>query len=355
METISRAAAKRTGNIYYFTGEPCAYGHIAKRFVRNYTCIECENARKRGELLLCPLPQCVICGADVRVPGHTTCSTECSNKQAKTKELAKRELKHQKHCHGCGLVHYRFHKWYCSDECQQHKNLTRSLKKPYLPRPPKPPVSRECVFCETTFVTTNARQQYCSKKCAIRVWHQRQVGTGYIREHNRELRAKIAATVAVARDLGVVLRPRDTRRRPTRTSSDEQWLADFAQMQKRKTEVGICHTCGCLLPPRGNRRGRNQKYCSRVCLQRFVRYKIRYDAGPKRCPHCRKAWWPTNVNRYYCSDACSAAVAITLAAKRSKKLSPRYKEQRRRRDRENYAVMLAFKQMGLLDKKEIRP
>jgi len=364
MEAISRAAAKQTGEIYYFTGQPCAYGHISRRFVRNYTCVECEYARGRGELLLCPLPQCVICGDDVRVPGHATCSTECGNKQAKAKELAKRELKCLKRCHGCGSVHYRFRKWYCCDECRQHKNLTRSLKKPYQPRPPKPhqprppkpPVSRECVFCETAFTTTTItdNRKFCSQECSRRFHYQRQLGTGYIRDLGRERRSKIAASLAVARDLGIVPRPRDTRRRPNRTASDEQWLADFAKMQKRKTEVGICRTCGCLLPPRGDRRGRNQKYCSRVCLQKFATYKIRYDAGPKCCPHCGKAWWPTNVNRYYCSDGCSALVAIALAAKWNKKLWPRYKEQRRRRERKNYAIMLAFKRMGLLEKKEIR-
>lgn len=205
METISRAAAKQAGEIYYFTGQPCAYGHISKRFVRNYTCIECESARGRGELLLCPLSQCAICGADVRVPGHATCSAECGNKQAKAKELAKRELKYRKRCHGCGAVHYRFHKWFCSNECyqrHQQRNRVQQHQQRHLPSPQ----TRECVVCGAIFSTTMRPRAVCSPDCARRRevrratekvhWRQqndRAKWTSYVRERNRELRAKVAA------------------------------------------------------------------------------------------------------------------------------------------------------------------
>jgi hypothetical protein len=36
-------AAKEAGEEFYFTGIPCQYGHIAKRYVKNHYCFECEN------------------------------------------------------------------------------------------------------------------------------------------------------------------------------------------------------------------------------------------------------------------------------------------------------------------------
>jgi hypothetical protein len=36
----TRAEAKKTGNKYYFTGEPCKYGHVAPRKTKG-TCVEC--------------------------------------------------------------------------------------------------------------------------------------------------------------------------------------------------------------------------------------------------------------------------------------------------------------------------
>lgn len=41
MKLISRAEAKAQGLKRYFTGEPCANGHVAERFVNNYGCREC--------------------------------------------------------------------------------------------------------------------------------------------------------------------------------------------------------------------------------------------------------------------------------------------------------------------------
>ncbi len=38
---IKRNAAKQQNLIYYFTGKPCGYGHIAKRKVVNGACFEC--------------------------------------------------------------------------------------------------------------------------------------------------------------------------------------------------------------------------------------------------------------------------------------------------------------------------
>ena len=42
---VSLLEAKRLGFIYYFTGEPCRYGHIAERRVSNRSCIVCLRKR----------------------------------------------------------------------------------------------------------------------------------------------------------------------------------------------------------------------------------------------------------------------------------------------------------------------
>ena len=44
MQVISRAEAKAKGLRFYFTGKPCAKGHVAARRVANETCVECERA-----------------------------------------------------------------------------------------------------------------------------------------------------------------------------------------------------------------------------------------------------------------------------------------------------------------------
>lgn len=44
-EIITRAAAIAIGQRWYFTGNPCKHGHIAKRLVSNGTCLRCSNAR----------------------------------------------------------------------------------------------------------------------------------------------------------------------------------------------------------------------------------------------------------------------------------------------------------------------
>ena len=45
----SQKQAKLLGEKYYFTGEPCSKGHIAKRLASSFTCAECgkEDQKKR--------------------------------------------------------------------------------------------------------------------------------------------------------------------------------------------------------------------------------------------------------------------------------------------------------------------
>lgn len=204
METISRAAAKEAGEIYYFTGEPCAYGHIAERRVHNYTCIVCDYAWRRGQTLQLqrPLSMCHICGAQVRAPGHATCSTECKQRWDEAKKRAKYELKHRKLCHGCGAPNYRFHKWFCSDEC-----YARSLK---ARAPLLPSKKVKCLVCGDIFLARGGIRM-CSTKCRKTrarqrrlVQYHRQLETGYIAEYNRKTRAKIAAAATVAKELSIM-------------------------------------------------------------------------------------------------------------------------------------------------------
>lgn len=49
-DLVSRAEAKRLGLVRYFTGKPCAHGHVAERRVVNHTCTACEaEARNQPE------------------------------------------------------------------------------------------------------------------------------------------------------------------------------------------------------------------------------------------------------------------------------------------------------------------
>lgn len=41
----AREAARLAGEAFYFTGEPCKYGHIANRYVKNAQCVECLKIR----------------------------------------------------------------------------------------------------------------------------------------------------------------------------------------------------------------------------------------------------------------------------------------------------------------------
>jgi predicted nucleic acid-binding Zn ribbon protein len=230
VDTITRAQAKRQGETHYFTGAPCAYGHIAERYVRNYTCVECEYARKRGDALECVLSACVICGGQVRVPGNVTCSPVC-------RELwqeAKARAGNPKRCHGCGGIHKRHRKWFCSDECRDHHQQERASLRAISPE------LRQCIICGAAFHTKRKRS-VCSSNCAKKreVWrslattqwrqrNDRENYARYIRNRNRDLRARIAAAIAIARELEVVPkkleRERDDQGRylPRVTDSREQ-------------------------------------------------------------------------------------------------------------------------------------
>lgn len=48
MDIISRKDANQLNLLYYFTGNPCVRGHVAKRLTRNATCCECRLERDRN-------------------------------------------------------------------------------------------------------------------------------------------------------------------------------------------------------------------------------------------------------------------------------------------------------------------
>lgn len=47
MQTRSAAAARTAGEKHYWTGKPCPYGHVARRFASNYGCEECLRIQER--------------------------------------------------------------------------------------------------------------------------------------------------------------------------------------------------------------------------------------------------------------------------------------------------------------------
>lgn len=44
---VLRAVARKQGLTRYFTGKPCKRGHVAERYVRNLTCVECDLAKQK--------------------------------------------------------------------------------------------------------------------------------------------------------------------------------------------------------------------------------------------------------------------------------------------------------------------
>lgn len=43
MKVIKRMDAARQGLNHYFTGKPCKYGHVDKRYVLNGLCVACNK------------------------------------------------------------------------------------------------------------------------------------------------------------------------------------------------------------------------------------------------------------------------------------------------------------------------
>ena len=52
MEIITRAEAKERGLKYYFTGKPCAKGHVSERKTVDGYCITCDREARKKRMLL---------------------------------------------------------------------------------------------------------------------------------------------------------------------------------------------------------------------------------------------------------------------------------------------------------------
>jgi predicted nucleic acid-binding Zn ribbon protein len=153
-----------------------------------------------------------------------------------------------------------------------------------------------------------------------------------VREYSRNRRAKIAAAVHVARDMGVY--PTKARGLPEPSPAELLYDAivvfDHEERQRSYRARDICKVCGKNLGEfkGGPGKGRPRVYCSRACYY-VSRVKTRL------CSHCGLPFQQTPKHRFYCSDECKEPII-------------RDNELKRRRERERTATMLAFKQMGLL-------
>ncbi len=49
MRLIKRKQAAREGLRRFYTGQPCAQGHDAERYVANGVCVQCQRQRRRSE------------------------------------------------------------------------------------------------------------------------------------------------------------------------------------------------------------------------------------------------------------------------------------------------------------------
>jgi len=329
-------------------------GHISDRFVRNSTCVECDELRgHKANSGIDLLPHCRICGAQVRAHGHATCSATCQKVWEASKARAKREQNKPKHCHGCGAVHTRYYKRFCSDHCYMtHRKVSAA--------PKQSEVMRECIVCGTMFAATPVNKKICSVECSkTRALYQSKNNakrTTNWREHNRRLRAKTTAAVELARNLGIEPRPKTDPTKPGRRShrqsapNDESWLFDFMQMRKRTNQCDVCLACGCRLSYRGGRGRQPTKFCSMTCRYIYNVYKARYENGLATCPHCGVMFWRIGGHKRYCTSACRKAAELEYQRQydRNKRNDQEYRELKRRRERKRTAIKIAFEQLGLL-------
>ena len=50
MKIITREEAKKIGQKWYFTGEPCKNGHVDKRYVNTDICYTCKRIQNNFDL-----------------------------------------------------------------------------------------------------------------------------------------------------------------------------------------------------------------------------------------------------------------------------------------------------------------
>lgn len=215
---ISRAEAKQAGLKRYFTGTRCLYGHVAERMVRNADCVECRKELKRRKTPRLHLITCVVCGRDAQTtnPTYRTCSLACGERRMREHSkryyqehreriIAQAKAWHANHfisklrlCVCCGSTITTRRTKYCSHNCA--KALTR------------PVYTRDCGACGRSFTARHKRKLTCSDECAaqyntiaILMHRKTPAGRAQRRETQRRERARIAAAVAIAREMKIPL------------------------------------------------------------------------------------------------------------------------------------------------------
>jgi mannose-6-phosphate isomerase-like protein (cupin superfamily) len=189
MEIITREEAKRIGQKWYFTGEPCKYGHVDKRYVKSGICYECkrnQNQKQTNEnrkvVLVCKncqkefnaptwekkrkycslycqkhakkpkgvdsriISNCVICSKEIKHYGkRVVCSKECLAKYMSQQRLNENNPawianKEKKMCLKCGRefeytrrnLHKEQEPVFCSLNCSRNngnnKEITNNVK-----------------------------------------------------------------------------------------------------------------------------------------------------------------------------------------------------------------------------------
>ena len=118
-EIITREEAKKIGQKWYYTGEPCKYGHIDKRYVNTGLCYGCkrfQNKKQNKENCKSKLT-CKKCGKEFNAPTWEKDRLYCS-RTCQVKAIERTDIRTISNCKICGkeFKHYG-EKIVCSREC----------------------------------------------------------------------------------------------------------------------------------------------------------------------------------------------------------------------------------------------
>lgn len=200
-EIISRAEAKQRGQRYYFTGQPCVNGHVSRRLVKNYTCLECENRVFGRQPPIIEEKKCAVCGAIGLLRGHVTCSSACSAAWGKNRGRRKRIMRGLSSalCVGCGSsMEWAYYKTrYCSEVCR----LAASKAAACFPK---------CSWCGKCGGLIDWRKRYCLSckpkknkgKYKYNYWRKKTSEEAIARR--RQQCIEVSAAVAIAMELGLM-------------------------------------------------------------------------------------------------------------------------------------------------------
>lgn len=170
-----REQAKSEGLARYFTGRPCAHGHMVDRRVCDGKCVECQRLKKvrwrneaKADLT------CGICGSSLAEIRYATryCSEKC-RRRAQHREAYARKKEKARLLGG----------WRFVLTPNAYSRWLKRKKKP-LPVPPK-----FCSECGVLFVGHTGRALTCSKECG----RERQKRRGFFQSEEARERARASA------------------------------------------------------------------------------------------------------------------------------------------------------------------